>query len=110
MLFAGGDLTIPFGASSGFPGSSCLKSFQFPDRMEPHRALVPNVASVTDSGCGLFSVDALVVFLIRPDAGFDLAQLERAGLSKQVIDAAGLKLPEVSAFAVPRMRRVSLRV
>jgi hypothetical protein len=110
MLLVGSDLTIQFGASSGFPGASCLKSFRSPDGMEPHRVLVPNVVSVTKSGCGLFSVDALVVFLISPDAGFDLAQLERAGLSKNVIDAAGLKLPKVSALAVRCMICVRLRV
>ncbi len=92
---AGSDLIVQFGAASGFPGMSCLKSFRCPNGMDPQRVLVPNVASVTDSGRGVFNVDALVVFLISPDAGFDFAQLERAGLSKTAVDAAGLVLPKV---------------
>ena len=66
--------------------------------MEPQHALVPHVASAKDSGRGVFDVDALVVFQILPDAGFDFAQLERAGLSKHAVDAAGLMLPKVGAL------------
>ena len=95
---AGSDLIVQFGASSGLPGTSCLKSFRFPDGMDPQRVLVPN-AVVTGSR-GAFNVDALVVFLTRPDAGFDLVQLERAGLSMTAVDAAGLVLPKVGASYV----------
>ncbi len=97
---AGSDLIVQFGAASGFPGMSSLKSFRCPNGMDPQRVLVPSVASVTDSGRGVFNVDALVVFLISPDAGFDFAQLERAGLSKTAVDAAGLVLPKVDALRV----------
>ena len=97
-LLVGSDLTIQFGANSGFPGMSCLKSFRFPDGMDPQRVLVPNISSDTKSGRGMFNVDALIVFLMSPDAGFDLAQLERDGLSQHAFDAAGMKLPKVGAL------------
>ena len=89
---------IQFGAASGFSGTSCLKSFRCPEGMKPQHVLVPSVASGTDSGRGVFQVDALVVFSISPDAGFDLDQLERAGLSQHSADAAGLMLPKVGAL------------
>ncbi len=90
-------MTIQFGAASGFFGSSCLKSFCFPLGVDPQRALVPS-ASATESGRAAFPVDAMVVFLIQPDAGFDFAELERCGLSKTAIDDAGLVLPKVCAI------------
>ena len=97
-LLVGSDFTIQFGATSGFPGMSCLKSFRFPDGMDPQCVLVPNASSDTKSGRGMFNVDALIVFLMSPDAGFDLAQLERDGLSQHAFDAAGMKLPKVGAL------------
>jgi hypothetical protein len=94
-------LTIQFGAVSGFSGSSCLKSFCFPLGVDPQRALVPS-ASAEQSGRAVFPVDAMVVFLIQPDAGFDFAELERCGLSKTAIDDAGLVLPKVCAVRCAR--------
>ena len=64
--------------------------------MDPQRALVPS-ASATESGRAVFPVDAMVVFLIQPDAGFDFDELQRCGLSKTAIDDAGLVLPKVCA-------------
>jgi hypothetical protein len=78
-LLVGSDFTIQFGATSGFPGVSCLKSFRFPDGMDPHRVLVPNAPSDTKSGRGIFNVDALIVFFMSPDAGFDRARVTLRG-------------------------------
>ena len=78
-LLVGSDFTIQFGATSGFPGVSCLKSFRFTDGMDPHRVLVPNAPSDTKSGRGIFNVDALIVFFMSPDAGFDRARVTLRG-------------------------------
>jgi hypothetical protein len=51
----------------------------FPDGMDPHRVLVPNASSDTKSGRGIFNVDALIVFLKSPDAGFDRARVTLRG-------------------------------
>ena len=84
-LLVGSDLTIQFGATSGFPGMSCLKSFRFPDGMDPQRVLVPNISSDTKSGRGMFNVDALVVFLMSPDAGFDHARIILRGVAARQV-------------------------
>ncbi len=74
--------------------------------MDPQRALVPS-ASATESGRAVFPVDAMVVFLIQPDAGFDFDELERCGLSKTAIDDAGLVLPKVCAVLLCTLHAVS---
>jgi hypothetical protein len=49
--------------------------------MDPQRVLVPNASSDTKSGRGMFNVDALIVFLMSPDAGFDVARTILRGVA-----------------------------